>query len=81
MIFENGIVRTMEPSLPTARGRAVAGEWIAGGGGTHETALPSPERLDHGGAGTAPAVAGRLQGSEGVLGPDSVGGGRHLSRS
>ena len=49
MIFENGIVRTMEPSLPTARGLAVAGEWIAGGVGTHETALASPERIDLGG--------------------------------
>jgi hypothetical protein len=32
----------MEPSLPTARGLAVAGEWIAGGVGTHETALAKP---------------------------------------
>ena len=49
MILENGIVRTMEPSLPTARGLAIAGEWIAGGVGTHETALASPERTDLGG--------------------------------
>jgi predicted amidohydrolase YtcJ len=49
MILENGIVRTMEPSLPTARGLAIAGEWIAGGVGTHETALASPERIDLGG--------------------------------
>ena len=46
MILENGIVRTMEPSLPTARGLAIGGEWIAGGVGTHETALASPERVD-----------------------------------
>src|SRR5881392_171470 len=39
----------MEPSLPTARGLAIAGEWIAGGVGTHETALASPERADLGG--------------------------------
>src|ERR671934_433918 len=39
----------MEPSLPTARGLAIAGEWIAGGVGTHETALPGPERIDLGG--------------------------------
>jgi len=39
----------MEPSLPTARGLAIAGEWIAGGVGTHETALASPERVDLGG--------------------------------
>jgi predicted amidohydrolase YtcJ len=49
VILENGIVRTMEPSLPTARGLAIAGEWIAGGVGTHETALASPERVDLGG--------------------------------
>jgi len=49
VILENGIVRTMEPSLPTARGLAVAGEWIAGGVGTHETALASPDRVDLGG--------------------------------
>ena len=49
MILENGVVRTMEPSLPTARGLAIAGEWIAGGVGTHENALPSAERVDLGG--------------------------------
>src|SRR5690348_2950393 len=49
VILENGIVRTMEPSLPTAGGLAIAGEWIAGGVGTHETALVSPERVDLGG--------------------------------
>jgi predicted amidohydrolase YtcJ len=49
VILENAIVRTMEPSLPTARGLAIAGEWIAGGVGTHETALASPDRVDLGG--------------------------------
>src|SRR5512140_1379522 len=49
VILENGIVRTMEPSLPTARGRAIAGEWIAGGVGPHESALASPDRVDLGG--------------------------------
>src|SRR5438874_3644286 len=39
----------MEPSLPTARGLAIAGEWIAGGVGTHEVALASPETVDLGG--------------------------------
>src|SRR5438094_7092683 len=39
----------MEPSLPTARGLAIAGEWIAGGVGTHETALASPDRVHLGG--------------------------------
>ncbi len=46
MIFENGVIRTMEPSLPLARGLAIAGDRIAGGVGTHETALPGPERVD-----------------------------------
>src|SRR5438552_5988995 len=49
VILENGVIRTMEPSLPTARGLAIAGEWIAGGVGTHESALASPERVDLGG--------------------------------
>src|SRR2546430_15219352 len=48
VILENGIVRTMESSLPTARGLAIAGEWIAGGVGPHETALASPDRVDLG---------------------------------
>jgi predicted amidohydrolase YtcJ len=49
VILENGVVRTMEPALPMARSLAIAGEWIAGGVGTHETALASPERIDLGG--------------------------------
>jgi predicted amidohydrolase YtcJ len=49
VILENGVIRTMEPSLPLARGLAIAGDRIAGGVGTHETALPSPERVDLGG--------------------------------
>jgi predicted amidohydrolase YtcJ len=36
----------MDPVLPTARALAIAGELIAGGVGTHETALPGPERVD-----------------------------------
>ena len=46
MILENGIVRTLEPSLPTAGALAIAGDRIAGGVGTHETALASPEVVD-----------------------------------
>jgi len=49
MILENGVVRTLDPSLPSARALAVAGERIAGGVGTHETALASPETVDLGG--------------------------------
>ena len=49
MILENGVVRTMDPSLPTARALAIAGTHVAGGVGTHETALPSPDVVDLGG--------------------------------
>jgi predicted amidohydrolase YtcJ len=46
MILENGVVRTLDPSLPIARALAVAGSRVAGGVGTHETALPSPDVVD-----------------------------------
>jgi predicted amidohydrolase YtcJ len=46
VILENGVIRTMDPSLPLARALAIAGERVAGGVGTHESALPSPERVD-----------------------------------
>jgi predicted amidohydrolase YtcJ len=49
MILENGVVRTMDPSLPTARALAIAGAYVAGGVGTHEEALPSPDVVDLGG--------------------------------
>ena len=46
MILENGVIRTLEPSLPRARALAIAGELVAGGVGTHETSGVSPERVD-----------------------------------
>jgi predicted amidohydrolase YtcJ len=49
MILENGVIRTMDPALPRAGALAIAGEVIAGGVGTHETALATPERVDLGG--------------------------------
>src|SRR5213080_13926 len=49
MILENGTVRTLDASLPTARALAIAGDTIAGGVGTHERALASPDRVDLGG--------------------------------
>ena len=49
MILENGVVRTMDPSLPVARALAIAGDRVAGGVGAHETALPTPEVVDLGG--------------------------------
>src|SRR5215212_2089824 len=39
----------MDASLPVARALAIAGDVIAGGIGTHETALASPDRVDLGG--------------------------------
>ncbi len=49
MILENGAVRTLDQSLPLARALAIAGDRVAGGVGTHETVLPSPEVVDLGG--------------------------------
>ena len=49
MILENGVFRTLDPSLPVARALAIAGDRIAGGVGVHETALASPETFDLGG--------------------------------
>src|SRR3954453_24161050 len=49
MILENGTIRTLDPSLPLARSLAIAGERIAGGVGTHETALASPDVVNLGG--------------------------------
>jgi predicted amidohydrolase YtcJ len=49
MILENGVIRTLDPSLPESRALAVAGDRIAGGVGVHETALASPETVDLGG--------------------------------
>ena len=49
MILENGLVRTLDPQVPTQRALAIAGELVAGGVGVHETALASPEVVDLGG--------------------------------
>jgi hypothetical protein len=48
MILENGLIRTLDPQVPTQRALAIAGEWIAGGVGVHETALASPDVVDLG---------------------------------
>ena len=55
MILENGIIRTLDPQLPTARALAIAGSYIAGGVGVHESALASPETVDLGGRCVLPA--------------------------
>ena len=57
MILERGIVRTLDQSLATASALAIAGDRIAGGVGTHETALPSPDRVDLGGRCVLPGFA------------------------
>jgi predicted amidohydrolase YtcJ len=49
MILENGVIRTLDSSLPLVRSLAIAGDRVAGGVGTHETALPAPDRVDLGG--------------------------------
>jgi predicted amidohydrolase YtcJ len=49
VILENGTIRTLDLALPLARALAIAGDRIAGGVGTHETALASPEVVDLGG--------------------------------
>jgi predicted amidohydrolase YtcJ len=55
VILENGVIRTLDPSLPTARALAIAGAHIAGGVGVHESALASPETVDLGGRCVLPA--------------------------
>jgi predicted amidohydrolase YtcJ len=57
VIISGGTIRTMEPSLPTAAALAIAGDRIAGGVGTHETALPGPERLHLGGRCVVPGFS------------------------
>jgi predicted amidohydrolase YtcJ len=49
VILENGLIRTLDPQVPTQRALAIAGELVAGGVGVHETALASPEVVDLGG--------------------------------
>src|SRR5712691_6760450 len=46
----------MDPSLPVAGALAIAGGTIAGGVGTHELALASPERVDLGGRCVLPGL-------------------------
>ena len=49
MILANGLIRTLDPQVPTQRALAIAGDLIAGGVGVHETSLASPEVTDLGG--------------------------------
>ncbi|HMB81712.1 MAG TPA: amidohydrolase family protein, partial [Vicinamibacterales bacterium] len=49
VILANGLIRTLDPHVPTQGALAIAGDKVAGGVGVHETALASPEVLDLGG--------------------------------
>ena len=49
MILENGVIRTMDPTMPVVLALAIAGDRIAGGVGTHEQALASPDHVNLGG--------------------------------
>jgi predicted amidohydrolase YtcJ len=55
VILDNGVIRTMDPSLPTCGALAIAGDQIAGGVGTHEWALPTHDRVNLGGRCVVPA--------------------------
>jgi predicted amidohydrolase YtcJ len=56
MILENGVIRTLDPSLPRSRALAIAGDRIAGGVGVHESALASPDVVDLGGRCVIPGL-------------------------
>jgi predicted amidohydrolase YtcJ len=56
VILENGAIRTLDRALPLARALAIAGDRVAGGVGTHETALASPEVVDLGGRCVLPGL-------------------------
>jgi predicted amidohydrolase YtcJ len=57
VILDNGLIRTLDPQIPTQRALAIAGEWIAGGVGVHETALASPDVVDLGGCVVLPGFS------------------------
>jgi predicted amidohydrolase YtcJ len=49
VILENGTIRTMDATMPVVLALAIAGNRVAGGVGTHETALATPDRVNLGG--------------------------------
>jgi hypothetical protein len=49
VILEGGTIRTLDASLPVASALAIAGDRVAGGVGTHERALATPDVVDLGG--------------------------------
>jgi len=56
VILDNGTIRTLDSSLPTAAALAIAGDRIVGAVGTHETALASPDIVDLGGRCVIPGI-------------------------
>jgi predicted amidohydrolase YtcJ len=57
VILAGGLIRTLDPQIPTQRALAIAGEHVAGGVGVHETALASPETVDLGGRVVVPGFS------------------------
>ena len=57
VILAGGLIRTLDPQIPTQRALAIAGEHVAGGVGVHETALASPETIDLGGRVVVPGFS------------------------
>jgi predicted amidohydrolase YtcJ len=56
MILQGGLIRTLDPVVPTQRALAIAGDTVAGGVGVHETALASPEVVNLGGRVVLPGL-------------------------
>src|SRR4051812_32301649 len=56
MILQGGLIRTLDPTVPTQRALAIAGDAVVGGVGVHETALASPEVVNLGGRVVVPGL-------------------------
>jgi predicted amidohydrolase YtcJ len=56
MLLHGGTIRTLDTSLRQTSALAIAADRIAGGVGTHETAMPGPERVDLGGRCVLPGL-------------------------
>jgi predicted amidohydrolase YtcJ len=57
VILENGAIRTMDGAMPVVLALAIAGNRVAGGVGTHETALATPDRVNLGGRCVLPGLS------------------------
>ena len=76
VILENGVVRTMEPTLPVARALAIAGDRVAGGIGTHEAALAPRTESTWAGGVSSPASRTRTSTSPPGHSPSARSGSR-----